>query len=66
VPLANAVVKFGVAFPFAYHAMGGIRHLMWDQVIGHTPELARKTGPLIIAAGVAAGLAASVAEFSDK
>jgi len=61
-PILNAIVKFGVAFPFAYHTLGGVRHLLWDNVIGHTPELARKTGPAIIAAGVAIGLVAAVVE----
>ena len=27
-PLVNAIVKFGVAFPFAYHFAGGVRHLV--------------------------------------
>jgi succinate dehydrogenase (ubiquinone) cytochrome b560 subunit len=62
-PVANAIVKFGVAFPFAYHGLGGIRHLLWDNIIFHTPELARKSGPAIIAAGVALGVAAAVTEF---
>jgi succinate dehydrogenase / fumarate reductase cytochrome b subunit len=31
VPLANAVVKFGVAFPLAYHMLGGLRHIAWDK-----------------------------------
>lgn len=28
--LVVAGAKFAVAFPFAYHYMGGARHLMWD------------------------------------
>jgi succinate dehydrogenase/fumarate reductase cytochrome b subunit len=36
-PLLNAIVKFGVAFPFAYHFAGGLRHLvspLWGRGIG--------------------------------
>jgi len=65
VPLANAIVKFGVAFPFAYHAIGGVRHLLWDNIIGHTPELARKSGPAIVAAGVVVGVVAAVYESGE-
>lgn len=32
VPLLNAAVKFGVAFPLSYHLMGGLRHIAWDNV----------------------------------
>ena len=27
-PFVNAVVKFGVAFPLTYHALGGVRHMV--------------------------------------
>ena len=64
-PIVNAVVKFGVAFPFIYHSMGGIRHLLWDQVIFHTPELARKSGPVIVGAGVALGAIAAIVQVGE-
>jgi succinate dehydrogenase (ubiquinone) cytochrome b560 subunit len=65
-PLANVIVKFGVAFPFIYHTIGGIRHLLWDQVIFHTPELARTSGPVIVGAGVALGAIAALIEVGNE
>jgi len=29
-PIVASSVKFSVAFPFIYHYLGGIRHLVWD------------------------------------
>ena len=31
----NALVKFGVVFTGAYHALGGMRHMAWDMVKLH-------------------------------
>ena len=28
--LIGGVAKFSVAFPFIYHYLGGLRHLVWD------------------------------------
>ena len=61
-PLINAIVKFGVAFPFAYHFFGGLRHLAWDNVIYHNPAAVRTSGLAAIGFGVAVGLAGAVYE----
>jgi succinate dehydrogenase (ubiquinone) cytochrome b560 subunit len=29
-PMVTSTVKFTVAFPFIYHFLGGVRHLLWD------------------------------------
>ena len=35
-----AGAKFSVAFPFAYHYLGGFRHLIWD----NKPEMLTNIG----------------------
>mmetsp|Transcript_29984 Transcript_29984/g.41193 ORF Transcript_29984/g.41193 Transcript_29984/m.41193 type:complete len:172 (+) Transcript_29984:252-767(+) len=30
--LLGPVAKFGVSFPLVYHYLGGVRHLLWDQM----------------------------------
>jgi len=62
VPIANAIVKAGVAFPLAYHFLGGLRHLAWDNVIGNNPAWNRQTA---LASGAAAGAVAVVAAVSS-
>ncbi len=61
-PLLNAIVKFGVAFPFAYHFAGGLRHLAWDNVMYHNLPAARTSGFAAIGFGAAVGLIAAVYE----
>ena len=29
-PWTKGVVKFGVALPFVFHSLNGVRHLVWD------------------------------------
>ena len=33
--MTGGVAKFSVAFPFIYHYLGGLRHLVWD----NSPEM---------------------------
>jgi len=65
-PVLNALVKFGVAFPLAYHFAGGLRHLAWDNILFHNPVSARTSGMAAIAVGGAVGLLAAVYETSDE
>ncbi len=64
-PLLNAIVKFGVAFPFAYHFAGGLRHLGWDNLVGHSLPAARTSGIAAVAFGVAAGVIGAVYEADE-
>ena len=64
-PLLNAIVKFGVAFPFAYHFAGGLRHLAWDNVMFHNLPAVRTSGMAAIGFGVAAGLLGAVYESNE-
>ena len=57
VPAANALVKFGVAFPLTYHMLGGLRHIAWDNLIGHNLKSATQSG--WAALGVAGAVAAA-------
>jgi hypothetical protein len=64
-PVLNAIVKFGVAFPFAYHFFGGLRHLAWDNILFHNPVSARTSGIAAIAVGVAGGVVGALYESSE-
>ena len=64
-PLLNAIVKFGIAFPFAYHFAGGLRHLAWDNVVYHNLPAARTSGLAAIGFGVAVGLVGAVYEADE-
>jgi succinate dehydrogenase/fumarate reductase cytochrome b subunit len=64
-PVLNAIVKFGVAFPFAYHFFGGLRHLAWDNILFHNPVSARTSGLAAIAVGVVGGVAGALYESSE-
>ena len=65
-PLLNALVKFGVAFPFAYHFAGGLRHIAWDNILFHNPVSARISGFAALGFGAAAGLAGAVYESREE
>jgi succinate dehydrogenase / fumarate reductase cytochrome b subunit len=58
-PALNALVKFGFAFPLAYHFAGGLRHLAWDNVVGHNMVSATKSGYAAAGFAAAVGLAAA-------
>ncbi len=57
-PLLSGIVKFGVSFPLAYHYLGGLRHLAWDNVIGNNVQWNRQT------AYGAAGMAGAISVVS--
>ena len=52
-------VKFAVAFPLAYHWLGGVRHMYWDTIRGFEIEEVNKSSYAIIAAAVALSLVAA-------
>ncbi|RJE21725.1 succinate dehydrogenase cytochrome [Aspergillus sclerotialis] len=46
--LAKVALKGTVAFPFAYHSLNGLRHLMWDAGRGFTNQQVIKTGWTVV------------------
>jgi succinate dehydrogenase (ubiquinone) cytochrome b560 subunit len=55
----KSVIKTAVAWPFAFHCINGIRHLMWDLGMGITNKQVAQTGWALVGASVlgAVGLA---------
>lgn len=53
---AKATCKGLVAFPFAYHSLNGLRHLMWDAGRGFTNQQVIKTGWTVVGLSVASAL----------
>lgn len=47
--------KFGLAFPFAYHIMNGVRHLIWDTGKFLTIKEVYMTGYAAILASICLG-----------
>jgi succinate dehydrogenase/fumarate reductase cytochrome b subunit len=64
--LLNALVKFGVVFSGAYHLLGGLRHLQWDAVRGHTMPTIVQSGRAAVGLAAAAGLYAAVYEHDPE
>lgn len=62
-PLLNGIVKFGVAFPLAYHFAGGLRHLAWDNLVGHNTKAIVSSGRVAVGVAAAIGVVAAVTEF---
>ena len=52
-------IKFGVALPFTYHALGGVRHLVWDTGRQLSNKGVQRTGWAVVGLSIvsAAGLA---------
>ncbi|RJE27583.1 succinate dehydrogenase cytochrome [Aspergillus sclerotialis] len=46
--IAKVALKGTVAFPFTYHSLNGLRHLMWDTGYGFTNEQVAKTGWMVV------------------
>lgn len=46
--LAKVGIKTVVAFPFVYHCMNGVRHLMWDLARGITNQQVIKSGWTVV------------------
>lgn len=56
--IPGQVILFGFTLSIVYHALNGVRHLVWDTGHGFTPKLASFTGSLVILASIigAAGI----------
>lgn len=63
-PLLSALVKAGVAFPLTYHFLGGMRHLAWDNVMGHTVQWVRQTGYGALGVATAVTVVAMFTQFN--
>ena len=50
--LAKVAVKFGLALPFAFHSLNGIRHLVWDFGLQMKNKQVAFTGWLVIGLSV--------------
>ena len=51
------VILFGFILSILYHALNGIRHLVWDAGHGFTPKLASATGAIVIVLSVLGAVA---------
>lgn len=54
--LAKVACKGTVAFPFVYHSLNGLRHLMWDAGRGFTNQQVIKTGWTVVGLSAASAL----------
>lgn len=52
----KGAIKFGLGFPFAFHAINGIRHLSYDLVKGFAKKTINTGEKTIFAASVLGGL----------
>lgn len=52
-PLVIASAKFAIAFPFSYHLVNGLRHLIWDCGYLFTIKEVDITGYLVLALSLA-------------
>jgi succinate dehydrogenase (ubiquinone) cytochrome b560 subunit len=53
--LAKVLLKMGFAFPFTYHSLNGLRHLVWDTGAAMTNRQVAVTGWSVVGlAGVSA------------
>lgn len=55
-PLLVLAGKFLIAFPFSYHLINGIRHLVWDWGYSLTIKGVDGTGYVVLASAVALAL----------
>jgi succinate dehydrogenase / fumarate reductase cytochrome b subunit len=46
--IVGQVILFGFTLSIVYHALNGVRHLIWDAGHGFTPRVASFTGYLVI------------------
>lgn len=53
---AKGALKFLAAWPFAFHAINGVRHLAFDMAVGFHRQTIIKTGWYIWGASVVSGL----------
>jgi succinate dehydrogenase / fumarate reductase cytochrome b subunit len=50
--IPGQVILFGFTLSIVYHALNGVRHLVWDAGHGFTPKVASFTGSLVILAAI--------------
>lgn len=55
-PLLVVAGKFLIAFPFSYHLLNGMRHLIWDTGYNLTIKGINSTGYVVVASAVALAL----------
>ncbi|XP_046631907.1 succinate dehydrogenase cytochrome b560 subunit, mitochondrial-like [Daphnia pulicaria] len=55
-PLVVLAGKFLIAFPFSYHLINGMRHLVWDTGFNLTIKGINSTGYVVLAAAVSLAL----------
>lgn len=55
-PLVVLAGKFFIAFPFSYHLINGMRHLMWDTGYNLTIQGIKSTGYIVLASAIALAL----------
>lgn len=53
---AKVATKFLLAFPFTYHALNGVRHLVWDTGASLTNKQVIVTGWTVVGLSVATAL----------
>lgn len=60
-PMSVVPLKFALSFPFAFHTLGGFRHLVWDTTTrGIDNESARMSSMVVFGASAAASAALAV------
>ena len=55
-PLVVLAGKFAIAFPFCYHLINGMRHLIWDTGANLTIKGVHTTGYIVLASALALAL----------
>uniref|UniRef100_A0A7S1CLR6 Succinate dehydrogenase cytochrome b560 subunit, mitochondrial n=1 Tax=Bicosoecida sp. CB-2014 TaxID=1486930 RepID=A0A7S1CLR6_9STRA len=63
VPGLLPLIKFGIAAPLTYHYIGGLRHLGWDNLIGHDMATANTTGLIMMGSTLVVGGALAFVQF---
>ncbi len=56
--IIGQIILFGFTLAVFYHALNGVRHLVWDSGRGFTPKLASFTGWLVIVLAILGAVAA--------
>ena len=55
-PLVVLAGKFLIAFPFSFHLINGMRHLVWDAGYNLTIKGIQSTGYVVLAAAISLAL----------
>jgi succinate dehydrogenase / fumarate reductase cytochrome b subunit len=59
--IPGQLILFGFTLSVVYHALNGVRHLVWDAGHGFTPKLASFTGTLVLLLAIVGAIAIWVA-----